>query len=198
MELPDILNKYFRLSEKCLNDVMGRCEEFSTERGQDVVRQDAETHHIYFFRTGTVRVGLLKGRKEDTVCFGGEGDVFFSLHAWWSGEPSAYRLQALEDISGWRIKFTAWREMEKCYPELVEWMRMLLAEQLYSFERLYRSFALTSSAERLSNFWKKTPSSLRNIPPSNLSRVVPLKYIAQYLGMAQQTLSTLRRRIVGK
>ncbi len=198
MELHEILNNYFKLPDNCLKDLMTHCEEFSTERGQDVVRQDAETHHIYFFKTGTVRVGVVKGSKEDTVCFGGKGDVFFSLHAWWSGEPSAYFLQALEDSSGWRITFKEWRELEKRYPELINYMRMLLAEQLYSFERLYRSYALTTSEERLSNFWKKTPLSLRNIPPSNLSRVVPLKYIAQYLGMTQQTLSILRRRIVGK
>lgn len=198
MELPEILNNYFRLSEECLNEVMAHCESFRIERGRDIVRQDEESHHIYFFKTGTLRVGLRKKHKEDTVCFGGEGDVFFSLHAWWSGEPSAYSLQALENTSGWKITFKEWRELEKQYPELIAYMRMLLSEQLYSFERLYRSYALTSSSERLNNFWEKTPSSLRNIPPASLSRIVPLKYIAQYLGMAQQTLSILRRRIVGK
>lgn len=198
MNLAEILNKYFRLTDGCLSDIAQRCEEFFVERGQDVVKQDVPDNHIYFFSKGTVRVGLVKGKKEDTVCFGGAGDVFLSMHTYWSGEPSAYRLYALEDCHGWRITFEAWKEMEARHPELIEWMRTLLVEQLYSFERLYRNFALSTPAQRLCSFWEKTPMSLRNIPPADLSKVVPLKYIAQYLGMAQQTLSLLRRRFVGK
>lgn len=198
MQLNDILNKYFKLSDDCIKSITRRSEEFFVARGYDVVKQDEESHHIYFISSGTVRVGLRKYKKEDTVCFGGAGDVFFSLHSYWSGEPSAYHLHALEDCKGWRISFSAWKELEQRYPRLIEWMRTLLAEQLYSFERLYRAFALSSPSQRLQTFWDKTPPSLRNIPPSNLSMVVPLKYIAQYLGMAQQTLSLLRRRLVGK
>ena len=198
MELREILCRYKKLSHKCLSEVERHCELFIAERGEDVVRQGSDSHHIYFLASGTVRVGLKKGRKEDTVCFGGGGDVFFSLHAWWSGEPAAYSLGVLEACSGWKITFDSWRRLEQCHPELVDWMRTLLAEQLYSFERLYRSFAMTTPAERLSAYWDSTPASLRNIPPAILSRVVPLKYVAQYLGMAQQTLSLLRRRLVGK
>ncbi len=198
MEIEEILSKYITPTKDCIDDVKDHYEEFYVDRNRDIVKQGEVNEYIYFIAEGTVRIGLLKDNKEDTVCFGGDGDVFISMHSYWCKEPAAYRLFAIENCRGWKISFCDWNNLESRHPELVHWMRMLLVEQLYSFERLYRSFALTTPEQRLYNFWEKSPSTLRNVSPASLSRVVPLKFIAQYLGMAQQTLSVLRRKFVGK
>lgn len=68
-------------------------------------------------------------------------------------------------------------------------MRNLLIEQVYAFERRYLFFGKNDAETRYRNF-----ISQRN----GLMRDVPVKYVAQYLKIAPEYLSRIRRRIVGK
>lgn len=198
MELGDIMSRCALLSRESIYAVQRQSRPFSFERGEVLVVQGEPCRDIIFISEGILRIGLDKGAREDTVCFGGRGDVFMSFHTYYGGEASRFKLVALEGGGGWRLDIDAWRRLEKQWPELVEWMRNVLVEQLYSFEGLYSNFALATPQQRLAGFWQVTPEALRAIKAADLSKTVALKYIAQYLGIAQQTLSRLRRRLVGK
>lgn len=198
MNIAKIMRRCAPIGSECAEAVKRQAREFSFERGEVLVAQDKPCTDIIFFETGILRIALDKGKHEDTICFGGAGDVFLSFHTFYDNESSPFKLVALEKGNGWRLSIDAYRRLEGRFPELIVWMRNMLVEQLYSFEGLYRNFALSTPAERLERFWEATPEALRAISPANLSKTVALKYIAQYLGIAQQTLSRLRRKMVGK
>ena len=84
------------------------------------------------------------------------------------------------------------------YPDVQRWFANILMEQLYSFEELYSRLSLANPEERMRRFWDLKSDNLRAMSASQLTRVVPLKIITQYLGMTAQTLSRVRRYLVGK
>lgn len=198
MDIADILNRCGPVSPQCIEAVRKLSIPYHADKGEIIVRQEEICGDIYFFGSGTLRIALRKGQKEDTLCFGGAGDTFLSFHSYYNREPSRFMVTALENVEGWRLPIDRFRYLEKQFPDLIMWMRNLLVEQMYSFEGLYYNFSMSDAQERMESFWQSTPQALRNISPNNLSKIVPLKFIAQYLGITQQTLSRLRRIIVKK
>ena len=196
--LREMFNKYHWLSRECtdaLESIAVR-EEFSPEQVR--VRQGEICDYIFLNAKGITRVSMAKNGKADTICFGGVGDVFMSFRALHTGEPALFTLSAVSEVAAYRIPVRKFRNLRVKYQELDTWLANLLIEQIYSFEMLYSLLTLSPAEERLKNFWDFNTDNLRHLPRTKLSRVVPLKILAQYLGMAPQTLSKLRRKYVGK
>lgn len=103
---------------------------------------------------------------------------------------------AVEDSEVWLISYAEMRELEEKHPVLISWMRGLLIEQTYSFEKRYIFFSNKSAEERFLNFLRMSSGTLRRTSVKYISGIVPLKYIAQYLKITQSTLSRLRKKLV--
>lgn len=88
--------------------------------------------------------------------------------------------------------------LEEKHPILTKWMNRLLTEQLYGFGKRYLFFTNKSAEDRFLNFMSIHSESLRRTPVKYISRIVPLKYIAQYLNINQSTLSHIRKRILAR
>ena len=96
--------------------------------------------HFYFNRSGLMRVAHIDDGTEDTVCFGTSGDVFTSLQSYFDGSPSIFSLVALYDSEVYSISYEDLDRLSSGFPDLVLWMRNLLIEQVYAFERRYLFF----------------------------------------------------------
>ncbi len=162
-----------------------------------VVEQGKSYDNIVLIADGLARLTHVKAGKEDTICFGSAGDIFASFHSIWAHEPAVYGVEALVDMTCHIVPMSKFRRLEEKYPELTRWWALVLTEQIYCLEVLYRKMTMASPEERLKSFWDFSNQKLSNMNPAMLSRVVPLKVIAQYLGMTPQTLSKVRRKLVG-
>ena len=194
--LKGILNNYHCLSEDVLAAIKNVCVGFSVEKNQAIVVQGEKCDSLYFIRDGLTRVVYSRGEKETTICFGTSGDVFMSFNAMFAGGNSILSWQALSTVNGWKMKITKFRELQVLYPELRTWENKLLEEQLYSFELLFSKMALTTPKERYLQFLTNRPSFLRSLPVNRLTRVLPVKILAQYLGMTPNTLARIRRILI--
>lgn len=195
----NIMRAYHSLGDECLEALAAIARSAQFQKGETIVAQEKPCGNIFVIENGVTRVCFRKGDKEDTLCFGRGGDIFFSFHDWYSGEPPAFALEAVDyKVEGWWIPIRKFKELEERYPELYKWMQLLLVEQFYSIELLYRKLALATPAEKFDNFWHFLAPNLRNNPPKSLTRTLPLKFLAQYLGMTPQTLSKIRRKFVGR
>ena len=197
MELKDFFTRFALISTDCMEAVENAAKPFCFRRSVTVVEQDKPCDYMFFFATGLLRIGLTKKGHEDTVAFGGAGDVFLSLPTFFSNGPSTFTLTTLDECKGWKISIRRWRDLEKKYPELIAWMRDRLGVQMHAIEESYRRFVNTTPTERLENFcntYSQRPGMITSVPISEITRIIPLKYIAQYIGVTQQTLSKLRRR----
>lgn len=161
-----------------------------------MVRQGEICNVFVLNRTGLFRVSHINGDTEDTLLFGTSGDVFTSLHSYYAGEPAVFTLSAIEDSEVWLISYDDMRRMQEEHLTLIKWMNSLMVEQIYGFEKRYLFFTNKSAEDRFLNFMSIHSESLRRTSVKYISRIVPLKYIAQYLKITQSTLSRVRRRLI--
>lgn len=196
--LPEILTKYGFLTPECVSAIEKLSRKECFTRKETIVPQDEKCDSLYFIAEGLVRVVFYAHSKQDTICFGSGGDVFMSFHALYGNKAAAFSLVSITDVMCYRLSNAHFNRLRNKHPCLERWFSNLLVEQLYSFEVLYQKLALASPEERFKNFWDYEADSLRNMPVPKLTRIVPLKIIAQYLGMTASTLSRLRRRITGR
>ncbi len=194
--LRQILSQYCVPTEELIRDMEKVARLVSVEKGQYVVRQGSVCGDFVFNRRGLFRVCNVTDGVEDTILFGTSGDVFTSLHSYYAHEPSIFSLMAVEDSEVWLISYAEMRELEEKLPVLISWMRGLLIEQTYSFEKRYIFFSNKSAEERFLNFLRMSSGTLRRTSVKYISGIVPLKYIAQYLKITQSTLSRLRKKLV--
>lgn len=165
-------------------------------KGEAVIRQGEMCSDLVITRTGLFRVAHQSEAGEDTLMFGGAGDVITSMHSYFAGEAAVWSLLAVEDSEVWLLGYKDMERLLDTYPEFMRWFNMLLVEQLFSFEKRYLFFSNLSAERRLLNFLNMHDASLKRTSPKYISQIVPLKYIAQYLKITQPTLSRIRRRIV--
>lgn len=194
--LLNVLSRYCQPSPSLIKDFDAAARHVSVKKDEALVKQGEVCSDFIINRSGLFRVSNITGRKEDTILFGSSGDVFTSLHSYYSGEPAIFSLVAVEDSEVWLVSFDDMRRLETAHPELIKWMRDLLVEQMYGFERRYLSFNNKSAEERLLNFiriWG--PANMKRTPVKYILGIAPLKYIAQYLKITQSTLSRLRNKL---
>lgn len=86
------------VSDDCAEAIEKAAHYETYEKKSVIVRQDKECDSFYFISSGVVRISFTRGNKEDTICFGGDGDVFMSFHSVWGGMPSAFSLVAVTDV----------------------------------------------------------------------------------------------------
>lgn len=196
MNLGDILSQYIVPSKELIQDFEKAARLISVEKGEMVVKQGELCNYFIFNKKGLFRVVNVTNNKEDTLLFGSSGDVFTSIHSYFANEPSIFSLIAVVDTEAWLISYNKMNHLSERYPELVLWMRNLLIEQLFSFEKRYLFFNNKTAEERFKNFLYLHTGSLRRTSIKYISRIVPLKYLAQYLKISQATLSRLRKKLV--
>lgn len=189
MNLAEIFAIHNPLDKECLKEVEQAASLARVPKRSVLLRQGDVCRHFYFNRSGLMRVAHIDDGTEDTVCFGTSGDVFTSLQSYFDGSPSIFSLVSLYDSEVYSISYEDLDRLSSGFPALVLWMRNLLIEQVYAFERRYLFFGKSDAETRYRNF-----ISQRN----GLMRDVPVKYVAQYLKIAPEYLSRIRRRIVGK
>lgn len=198
-DLKDIMTRLYPVGGRCLMSLARTVQPCFFSRGDVIVPQDVVCEYIYFFRQGLQRVGLEKNGRADTVAFGGAGDVYFSIPTFFCGGVSTFELTALDECEGWCMTFSQYRALEKRYPELAFWMNNLLGIQMHAIELLYRRFLMTPPEQRLRDFYEnynKDTGLIVSQPLKKINRLIPLKYLAQYIGVTPQTLSKLRRRLL--
>lgn len=106
-------------------------------------------------------------------------------------------MTAVTDAEVWVIKYEDWTVLENRYPVLIKWMRDLLLEQCYSLEERHLRFKTKSIEELFLNFLNKDQAGIsRRTTIKTIDKIVPLKYIAQYLSITPESLSRLRNKLV--
>lgn len=194
--LQQILMQYCTPSEELVEDFINSARLINVKKGEPIVRQGEVCSDFVLNHKGLFRVSHICDNIEDTILFGTSGDVFTSLHSYYSGEPSIFTLSALEDSEAWLISYDDMRRLQEKHIQMIKWMNSLMIEQLYSFEKRYLFFSNKSAEDRFCNFMNLHSESLRRTSVKYISRIVPLKYIAQYLKITQSTLSRVRKRLI--
>lgn len=186
MDLHQLLQAdYPGITDATVAAMEAAAERHVVRKREYVVRQGHLSRHIYFITDGLLRGVSEQGGREDTLFFAVPGDPFVSVHTLAHDEPAVISLQALEDSEVLAVEIADFRRLLDACPDLERWWSAILLEQVYALERRYVWLSTSSAAERYHTFMQIRRGIVGRIP---------IKYIAQYLSIAPETLSRIRAR----
>jgi CRP-like cAMP-binding protein len=143
--------------------------------------------------TAFVEKGVLRSYTVDDK--GYEHIIQFALEGWWisdqysffTGEPSTYNIDALEDAELLLLNRSSYEALMDAVPKFERYQRILVQNSLIAMQRrLLGSMSLTAEEKYI---------NLINAYPDIIQRV-PQHMIASYLGITPETLSRIRRLMV--
>jgi CRP-like cAMP-binding protein len=144
----------------------------------------------HFITRGCLRSYFLDANgTEYTLGFATEGWWMTDLQSFFTGAPSTYHVEALEEGEVLSIKKQDQEELFKKIPALNIYFRILYQNAIISQgERILNSLSTTAD-ERYLRFVKKYPT---------IENRVPQYLIASYLGITPEFLSKVKTRIAAK
>lgn len=194
--LGDILTNTQHISSEAIEAVERAAIALEWGRGEAIVEQGEICDRWVFISEGLTRIMFTRGRKENTLFLGGSGEIFTSFKTLCDSKGSVFRLEAMTPCQGWEVSHRRFAQLQQRFPELVIFERNALRHQMYALEESYNQRGMLSARERYEKFWIPRESRLLNFVPNTYGMRIPLKIIAQYLGMSPEMLSRIRRSII--
>lgn len=140
---------------------------------------------ICFIEQGLLRCFNISGEHEVCSWFMKEGDVIISVESFYHQKESYEAIQALEDCTLHYITYSELQYLYQTFPEF-NFIGRVLTEKYYCLsERRAYSLRMQRSDERFAYLVEQHPELLLR---------VPAKYLASYLGIAEETLSRIKSR----
>jgi CRP-like cAMP-binding protein len=142
-----------------------------------------------------VEKGMLRSYTIDDK--GGEHIIQFAFEGWWigdqysffTGEPSVFNIDAMEDGELLLLTRPAEEQLMQKLPKFERFFRLLLQNNLIAMQRRLIGSLSHTAEER----YNQLVSSCPTIPQR-----VPQHMMASYLGITPETLSRIRKHIAGK
>ena len=123
---------------------------------------------------------------EVTECFGVSGDLFASMYCYFKNEPSFLQYEAVTPVVLYSIRKNELEGLCRQNLAISNLIRIVCIEELYCLERRCKIFGKDDALSRYISLIKVRPQIVKE---------VPLKHIASFLGITQQSLSRLRASI---
>lgn len=180
------IERFTSISENDWKQVAACFEKKIVEKGELLLKEGKICRHLYFIESGLLRFFINKDGSDITKFFTDAPYCFTSQLSFTSEKPAAENIQAIERSVIWQTTLQEANDLLV----LKSWnsfVRKLIQEvQQYTEEILEQ--IQTETAE---NRYKKMLAS----NPQLLQRV-PLKYLASYFGIAPQSLSRIRKKLL--
>lgn len=156
------------------------------DRKQQVLRAGEIENYVSFIDQGIVRYYVEEGDKDITFELAFENSLAAGYDSFLTRTPVVYSGETLVPTELWSITYT---DLQAVYAEskVGERLGRLAAEQLYIRKNKRQMWLLKDTAEQ---------RYMRLVHEySHFLQLVPLKYLASYIGITPQALSRIRRRI---
>ncbi len=158
------------------------------EIGDYFVRQGSISKRIAFIEKGLLRLFYLNDGKEVTTCFCKENTITCSYKSLITNAPSELSIQAIEPC---KLIVFSYDALQELYRKELFWQQVgrLAAENEFINSECHNRFLNDLSAT------ERYKQILEN--DGELLNRVPLNYLATYLQVAPETLSRIRKKIIG-
>jgi len=179
------LDKYSSLSNEAKDMLIAMLEPINIEKGFELIPELQVSPYIFFIEKGALKNHYIdeKGNK-NVVWFGFEGDLCFSLSAYFDIPYYHECIEVLEDSLLHRARVKTFRQLFKNNIEWSNWGRRLAEHHLVKLYHEIDEHRPMTAKERYLNLIENNP---------NIQERVPLKDIASYLGVSPVTISRFRK-----
>ena len=143
--------------------------------------------HTFFITRGIFRQFYVnEDGRERTIYFAAEGDFAGELQSFLFRTPTRFHIQALEEAEVLVLEREDWEEAFTTIPSFALYQLKLHAQFIAALkEEMGRAISITPE-ERYRRLLHERPGLMQRLPQY---------HIANYLGIAQETVSRIRKRI---
>ncbi|MFN8283596.1 MAG: Crp/Fnr family transcriptional regulator [Chitinophagales bacterium] len=171
-----------------INELAELIQQFTTdkfEKKQMILEAGNLSDSVYFVIEGLVRIYYVKEEKEITNWFIKENMMFAATYSILTGNNNYSTYEALEDTYVLKIKYSVLESFYTKYHSLEHLGRKLIEAYYGAFMKKTYDVLFLSAEERYQLFIRDH---------SDLLNRVPLRFVASFLGITQETLSRLRAK----
>ncbi|MGV3704805.1 MAG: Crp/Fnr family transcriptional regulator [Arcticibacter sp.] len=155
-------------------------------RNQLLLRAGETEGYLSFIETGMVRFYMPKDGNDLTFSFAFDHTFVSGYDSFLTQQPSTYNIEALTKTILWRLTYD---DLQSIYAKTTigNTIGRQASEDLFLKKTKRELSLLNETAEqRYLSLFKEQP---------HLIKLIPLKYIASYIGITPQALSRIRARI---
>ncbi len=179
------LKRFHLLSDDNINTLLEISFTKQLHKNDFVLNEGEICNHIYFVKSGLLRIFYFKEHKEISEWFAFENSFCFSIISYFSDVPSQLLIQCIEDSE---IIFIPKKELNSLRLKNIEianfTYRMISGSLILSQHRMF-SLQFETALQRYEKLVQINKDFLKRIP---------LQYIASYLGISPETLSRIRNQ----
>lgn len=175
----------YRLPDDVMWRFIGLMTREEVRKGETIIDEGCVNPDIYILAEGIFSYNYLNGTDERCHAFALPGTMMWSAYSYYAREPAVYTYQACCDSVVYHCRVRDFDDLIKTNHEFAQWVLCYAQCQLYHFEKK-NSLINGDATERFK-------SMLRNRP--EIFEKVSKKAIASYLGITQQYLSVLLKKM---
>ncbi len=180
------IENYTPLSDEDWKQISMCFEKRVVEKDEILLQEGNTCRHLYFIESGLLRYFINKDGNDITKFFTEAPYCFTSQVSFTSERPATENIQAIEQSIIWQTTLKKANELL----ELKSWntfVRKLIQEVQYYTEEILQEIQTETAENRYRKMIETNPQLLQR---------VPLKHLASYFGIAPQSLSRIRKKIV--
>jgi len=175
--------KFHVLSKEAEGAILGISSNICIPKNKDLQPIGHTCKTIYFITKGVARIYYFKEGIDITESFAFENNIIARIESLFTGKPSRKAIQILEDAEIIAINANELFKLYDVFPEIERLFRKIFEAAFVETINRIESIQFYTAEERYRTLFDQAP---------NVIQRVPLKYIASYLGITQQSLSRIR------
>ena len=172
----------YPLSDESVLKLTERMEEVFAPKGSFPVYEGDRDPYVWFVKEGLARSFVERDMRDVTLWFVSSGEIVNMSYR----ETAAYNLEMVEDTVLLRIPARRLEELCEQTLDLANWMRKLSDYYLREYENYFINDSWSDAREQYETLLRTRP---------DLFQRVPLKHIASFLQITQQSLSRIRASV---
>jgi CRP-like cAMP-binding protein len=158
------------------------------KKGEILLRENQVCNEIYFIKKGILRSYFFNHQGDEiTNCFAFENEFMASFSSFITQNTAEENIQALVDAE---LQIISRESLEKLYKLGIHWQeigRKLTEMEYVTLQKRMISFQKLSGSQRYKELYQNHQKYLQ---------LIPLQYLASYLGVTPRHLSRIRKAIL--
>lgn len=158
------------------------------KKGEVLLKENQVCNEIYFIKKGILRSYFFNHQGDEiTNCFAFENEFMASFSSFITQNASEENIQALADTE---LQIISRESLEKLYKLGIHWQeigRKLTEMEYVTLQKRMVSFQKLSGSQRYEELYQNHQKYLQ---------LIPLQYLASYLGVTPRHLSRIRKAIL--
>lgn len=171
-----------------LQEVFSLHQQVTFSKNDYLLTEGKTANAYYLVQSGLVRfyVNDFNGN-EITTQFVCENEIVNEVSSLFQRVPSVQNVQAVTDVVVWKIDFNDFQHLYHSMESIREWGRQWMSAQLFQIQLRSIEMITQTASSRYLHLMENRPHIIKQ---------APLKQIASYLGIADTSLSRIRKELV--